>query len=178
MGICFDHIYFRPKISAACFKISFSILNCWFSFRSRISSSCSGVRLSFSWKEPELDACFTHLSNREVAMSYSRQISHLRLPERYSSTSCCLNSSVYLRGQDTATVEIKVNDGKEIKNELIYGSVSGKKIDENGEALEGAVIGIFKAEETEFTKDTALMTTTSAKTVVFLLQKFLMANGL
>lgn len=26
-------------------------------------------------------------------------------------------------GQDTATVEIKVNDGKEIKNELIYGSV-------------------------------------------------------
>ena len=66
-------------------------------------------------------------------------------------------------GQDTATVEIKVNDGKEIKNELIYGSVSGKKIDENGEALEGAVIGIFKAEETEFTKDTAHMTTTSAK---------------
>lgn len=66
-------------------------------------------------------------------------------------------------GQDTATVEIKVNDGKEIKNELIYGSVSGKKIDENGEALEGAVIGIFKDEETEFTKDTALMTTTSAK---------------
>ena len=98
MSICSDHIYFRPKISAACFKISFSILNCWFSFRSRISSSCSGVRLSFSWKEPELDACFTHLSNREVAMSYSRQISHLRLPERYSSTSCCLNSSVYLRG--------------------------------------------------------------------------------
>ena len=66
-------------------------------------------------------------------------------------------------GQDTATVEIKVNDGKEIKNELIYGSVSGKKVDENGEALEGAVIGIFKAEETEFTKDTALMTTTSEK---------------
>lgn len=81
-------------------------------------------------------------------------------------------------GQDTATVEIKVNDGKEIKNELIYGSVSGKKIDENGEALEGAVIGIFKAEETEFTKDTALMTTTSAKDGSFSLQKFLMANGL
>ena len=68
--------------------------------------------------------------------------------------------------------------GKEIKNELIYGSVSGKKIDENGEALEGAVIGIFKAEETEFTKDTALMMTTSAKDGSFLLQKFLMANGL
>ena len=74
-------------------------------------------------------------------------------------------------GQDTATVEIKVNDGKEIKNELIYGSVSGKKIDENGEALEGAVIGIFKAEETEFTKDTALMTTISAKDGSFSFEK-------
>ena len=31
-------------------------------------------------------------------------------------------------GQDTATVEIKVNDGKEIKNELIYGSVWRKAI--------------------------------------------------
>ena len=54
-------------------------------------------------------------------------------------------------GQDTETVEIKVNDGKPIENKLIYGSVSGKKIDENGEALGGALIGIFKADETEFT---------------------------
>ncbi len=66
-------------------------------------------------------------------------------------------------GQDIAKVEIKTNDGKEIKNDLIYGSVSGKKIDENGETLEGAVIGIFKADETEFTKENAIMTTTSAK---------------
>ena len=57
-------------------------------------------------------------------------------------------------GQDTETVEIKVNDGKPIENKLIYGSVSGKKIDENGEALGGALIGIFKADETEFTKRT------------------------
>ena len=98
MGVCLDHIYFRPKISAACFKMSFSIFNCWFSLRSYSSSSCSGVRLSFSWKEPEFSACFTHLSNREWAISYSLQISHLRLPEWYKSTNCCLNSSVYFRG--------------------------------------------------------------------------------
>ena len=36
-------------------------------------------------------------------------------------------------GQDTANVEIAVNDGKAIENKLIYGSVSGKKITENGE---------------------------------------------
>ena len=66
-------------------------------------------------------------------------------------------------GQDTETVEIKVNDGKPIENKLIYGSVFGKKIDENGEALGGALIGIFKADETEFTKEHAIMTATSEK---------------
>ena len=66
-------------------------------------------------------------------------------------------------GQDTEMVEIKVNDGKPIENKLIYGSVSGKKIDENGEALGGALIGIFKAAETEYTKEHAIMTATSEK---------------
>lgn len=66
-------------------------------------------------------------------------------------------------GQDTETVEIKVNDGKPIENKLIYGSVSGKKIDENGEALGGALIGIFKADETEYTKEHAIMAATSEK---------------
>ena len=66
-------------------------------------------------------------------------------------------------GQDSETVEIKVNDGKPIENKLIYGSVSGKKIDENGEALGGALIGIFKADETEFTKEHSIMTATSEK---------------
>lgn len=66
-------------------------------------------------------------------------------------------------GQDTETVEIKVNDGKPIENKLIDGSVSGKKIDENGEALGGALIGIFKADETEFTKEHSIMTATSEK---------------
>ena len=47
-------------------------------------------------------------------------------------------------GQDTATVHITANDGEAIGNDIIYGSVSGKKLDEDGKALGGAVIGIFK----------------------------------
>ena len=66
-------------------------------------------------------------------------------------------------GQDTANVEIAVNDGNPIKNKLIYSSVSGKKITENGEALGGAVIGLFKVDETDFTKENTLMTATSEK---------------
>ena len=66
-------------------------------------------------------------------------------------------------GQDTAVVKIAVNDGKAIKNDLIYGSVSGKKVDEDGNALGGAMIGLFCTNDGEFTKENALMTTTSAE---------------
>lgn len=66
-------------------------------------------------------------------------------------------------GQDTAVVKIAVNDGKAIKNDLIYGSVSGKKVDEDGNALGGAMIGLFRTDDGEFTKENALVTTTSAE---------------
>lgn len=65
------------------------------------------------------------------------------------------------QGQDTAVVHITANDGKAMENQLIYGSVSGKKSDEDGKALGGAVIGIFKAGTEEFTKENAIQTTTS-----------------
>ena len=66
-------------------------------------------------------------------------------------------------GQDTAVIKIAVNNGEKIENELIYGSVSGMKKDENGEALGGAVIGLFASSDVEFTKDNAILTTTSAE---------------
>jgi len=66
-------------------------------------------------------------------------------------------------GQDAALVEIKANDGKPIDNDLIYGEIHGLKKDEDGNALGGAVIGLFKADCTEFTADNAILTATSAE---------------
>lgn len=65
-------------------------------------------------------------------------------------------------GQDTALVNITANGGEAIGNDLIYGSVSGMKYDEDGNALGGALIGIFKTGTTEFTKENAIATTTSS----------------
>ena len=65
-------------------------------------------------------------------------------------------------GQDTAAVEIKVNDGEAIENDLIYGSIRGLKIDrETEEPIAGALFGLFKSNETEFTEETALLTAES-----------------
>lgn len=66
-------------------------------------------------------------------------------------------------GQDTALVEIKVNDGETIGNDLIYGEIHGLKKDENGNALGGAVIGLFKPDCTEFITENAIMTAISAE---------------
>ena len=70
-------------------------------------------------------------------------------------------------GQDAALVEIRANDGKPIDNDLIYGEIHGLKKDEDGNALSGALIGLFKADCTEFTAENAIMTATSAEDGVF-----------
>ena len=76
-------------------------------------------------------------------------------------------------GQDTAVVHLSANDGETIENEIIYGSVSGLKSDEDGNALGGAVIGIFKTGTEEFTKENAIQTTTSADDGSFSFEKVL-----
>ncbi len=60
-------------------------------------------------------------------------------------------------GQELPLVEMKANQGEDIVNELIYGSVSGKKTDDKGHALAGARIGLFAPETAEFTEETAIM---------------------
>lgn len=70
-------------------------------------------------------------------------------------------------GQETAVVNISVNDGQPMENKLIRGSVIGKKIDEDGFAICGATFGLFQADETEFTADTAILTAESNEIGVF-----------
>ena len=69
--------------------------------------------------------------------------------------------------QEDAVITVKANDGEAIVNELVYGSVSGRKIDENGDALGGAKIGLFAPSVTEFTEENAIVVTTSAEDGTF-----------
>lgn len=61
---------------------------------------------------------------------------------------------------------------------LIYGSVSGLKVDANDKPLSGAVMGLFAASETRFTKDTALLTAVSAEDGRFRFEKIPAGNWL
>lgn len=70
-------------------------------------------------------------------------------------------------GQNVTCVEIEANDGVSIENKLIRGTIAVKKVDNDGFAVAGAVFGLFKANETEFTEKTALMISTSNEIGVF-----------
>ena len=82
-------------------------------------------------------------------------------------------------GQDTALVEIKANGGEAIKNELIYGSVKGLKIDrETEKSIAGAVFGLFRTDTSEFTKETAVLIDESGKDGLFVFEKIPYGNWL
>jgi len=66
-------------------------------------------------------------------------------------------------GQDTALVDIKANDGTPIENKPFYGEIHGLKKDEDGSGLAGALIGLFRADYTEFTTENAILTSISAE---------------
>lgn len=65
-------------------------------------------------------------------------------------------------GQATTIVYLHVNNAEWIPNALKRGTIDGTKVDEDGLLLGGALIGLFFPDETEFTEETAILTSTSA----------------
>lgn len=82
-------------------------------------------------------------------------------------------------GQDTALVEIKATGGEAIKNDILYGSVKGLKIDrETEKPIVGAKFGLFRSDETEFTAENALLIAESGEDGVFLFENVPYGNWL
>lgn len=82
-------------------------------------------------------------------------------------------------GQDTALVEIKANGGEAIKNDILYGSVKGLKIDrETEKPIIGAKFGLFRSDETEFTAENALLVAESGEDGIFLFENVPYGNWL
>lgn len=71
-------------------------------------------------------------------------------------------------GQDIATVNITVNNGEPIRNDLIYGTIKGLKIDrETKDRICGAVFGLFSTDEKKCTEENAILTAKSDENGVF-----------
>lgn len=98
----------------------------------------------------QTDLPFGSFYLKEVSTDGHYQLSDMAYPIEFS-----------YAGQETAVVHLVANEGQPIQNNLIRGSVLGHKADENGQPVPGAVMGLFQADETEFTEDTALLTSVS-----------------
>lgn len=72
--------------------------------------------------------------------------------------------------QEIAQVDFAVNDGKPIENHLKRGTVRGLKVDEDGKTIEKAVFGLFKAGETEFTGENAILTAETDSEGIFMFE--------
>lgn len=72
------------------------------------------------------------------------------------------------QGQDVETINIDLNNGEPIVNDLIYGTVKGLKIDrETEKAIKGALFGLFKSDTTEYTETNAILTAKSDENGIF-----------
>lgn len=82
-------------------------------------------------------------------------------------------------GQETAVVNISVNNGNAITNDIIYSNIKGLKIDrETEEAIAGALFGLFRTDETEFTAEKAILTTESGEDGIFTFENVPYGNWL
>ena len=137
-----------------------------------MSGSKNGITKELAYKDGKYTLTFTDSngvlsdyafssSDSKVSVSKSGNKLTISSTKAFDGT-VRITANFEYAGQETATVHITANEDNAIENKLIYGSVSGKKSDEDGKALGGAVIGIFKVGTTEFTKENAIKTTTSA----------------
>ena len=71
-------------------------------------------------------------------------------------------------GQEVAMVNITVNNGDPIENDILRGDILGHKTDrETGENIAGAVFGLFASDTTEYTEDNAILTAVTGEDGVF-----------
>ena len=106
--------------------------------------------------------------NCDLPIGFKWYVKEIATDEHYVLSDDKYAFNTEYQGQDVQTIEIAVNDSEPIENELIYGVIKGLKTDrETNDTIEGALFGLFKNDETEFTEDTAILTAESDKDGIF-----------
>lgn len=91
----------------------------------------------------------------------SYYVKEISAPQGYMASKDAYPVEFAYAGQDTEWVSIDVNRGKPIENRLIRSRITGKKTTDKMTELSGAIIGLFRREETNFTMHSAILTATT-----------------
>lgn len=104
----------------------------------------------------------------DLPVGFKWYVKEIATDEHYILSDTKYEFDTEYQGQDVKVIDIKVNNGEVIKNNLIYGSVKGLKIDrETQKVIKGATFGLFKSDITEFSEDKAILTAVTDENGIF-----------
>lgn len=104
----------------------------------------------------------------DLPVGFKWYVKEIATDEHYILSDTKYEFDTEYQGQDVKVIDIKVNNGEVIKNNLIYGSVKGLKIDrETQKVIKEATFGLFKSDTTEFSEDKAILTAVTDENGVF-----------
>lgn len=109
-----------------------------------------------------------HTFNCDLPIGFKWYAKEMATDEHYILSDKKYEFTTEYQGQDIDTIHIDLNNGEPIINDFIYGTIKGLKIDrETEKTIEGALFGLFKSDETEFTEDNAILTALTDKDGIF-----------
>lgn len=104
----------------------------------------------------------------DLPVGFKWYVKEIATDEHYILSDTKYEFDTEYQGQDVKVIDIKVNNGEVIKNNLIYGSVKGLKVDrETQEVIKGATFGLFKSDTTELTEENAILTAVTDENGIF-----------
>lgn len=106
--------------------------------------------------------------NCDLPIGYKFYAKEMETDNHYILSDTKYEFNTEYQGQDVETINIDLNNGEPIVNDLIYGTIKGLKIDrETEKAIKGALFGLFKSDTTEYTEDNAILTAESDENGIF-----------
>lgn len=104
----------------------------------------------------------------DLPIGFKWYVKEIETDEHYILSDTKYEFDTKYQGQDVKVIDIKINNGEAIENNLIYGSVKGLKVDrETQKVIKGATFGLFKSDITEFTENNAILTAVTDENGVF-----------
>ena len=104
----------------------------------------------------------------DLPVGFKWYVKEIATDEHYILSDTKYEFDTEYQGQDVKVIDIKVNNGEVIKNNLIYGSVKGLKVDrETQEVIKGATFGLFFANTSELKEKNAVLTAVTDENGVF-----------
>lgn len=107
--------------------------------------------------------------NCDLPIGYKFYAKEMATDNHYILSNTRYTFNTEYQGQNVKTIKIDLNSGQIIENKLIYGTIKGLKIDrETKETIKGALFGLFRSDETDLTKDNAILTAETGENGIFI----------